>query len=107
MKVADAELIICQRHMYRNLKAKIKDGSLLFRILKVVRQGALPYPVLFNNCVTGAQNKLNYAFIVKEVDFSQVTFADNLLNFSCIFQGCSSTFELLQEDYEICLLKQI
>ena len=86
--------------MYRNLKAGIKDGSQLFPILKGVRQGALTSPVLFNNCVTGAQDKLNCIFIFKGVDLSLVTFADDLLNLSCTFQGCSSTFEFLQEEYE-------
>jgi hypothetical protein len=55
---------------------------------------------LFNNCVTRAQDKSNFAFIFKGVDLSLVTFADDLLNLSCTFQGCSSTFELLQDEYE-------
>jgi hypothetical protein len=51
--------------MYRNLKGEIKDDSQLFPIQKGVRQGALTSPVLFNNCVTGAQDKLNCIFIFK------------------------------------------
>jgi len=53
----------------------------------------------FNNCVTGTQDKLNSAFILKGGDLSLVTFAGDLLNLSCSFQGYSSTFEFLQEDY--------
>ena len=44
--------------LYRDLNNGIEDGSLLFQIPKGVRQGALTFSVLFNNCVTGAQNKL-------------------------------------------------
>ena len=79
LKGTDAAIITCLRYMYRNLKAGIKDGSQLFPIQKGVRQGALTSPVLFNNCVTGAQDKLNCTFIFKGVDLSLVTFADDLL----------------------------
>ena len=100
LKGTDAALITCLRYMYRNLKTGIKDGSQLFPILKGVRQGAPTSPVLFNNCVTGAQDKLNCTFIFKGVDLSLVAFVDDLLNLSCTFQGCSSTFEFLLEEYE-------
>ena len=69
LKGADAPVITCLRYMYRNLKAGIKDGSQLFPILKDVRQGALNSPVLFNNCVTGAQDKLNCNLSSKELIF--------------------------------------
>ena len=91
LKDTYAVVITCLRYMYRNLKAGIKDGSQLFLTLKGVRQGALTSPVLFNNYVTGAQDKLNCTFIFKGVDLLLVMFADDLLNFSCTFQGCSST----------------
>ena len=85
MKGTDDAVITCLRYMCRNLKAGIKDGIQLFPILKGVRQGALTSPVLFNNCVTGAQDKLNSTFIFKDIDLSLVTFADDLLNLSCTF----------------------
>ena len=100
LKGTDAAVITCLRCLYRNLKAGMKDCSQLFLNLKGVRQGALTSSVLFNNCVTGNQDKLNCTFIFKGVDFSLVTFADDLLNLSCAFQGCSLIFESLQEEYE-------
>ena len=57
-KGTDAAIITCLRYMYRNLKARIKDGSQLFPIQKGVRQGALTSPVLFNNCVTRCSGKM-------------------------------------------------
>ena len=68
LKGTDAAVINSLRYMYRNLKTGIKDGSQLFPILKGGRQGALTSPVLFNNCVTSAQDKLDCTFILKEVD---------------------------------------
>lgn len=96
----DAAIISFLRCMYRNLNAGIKDGSKLFQIQKGVRQGALTSPVLFIHCVTRAQDKSNCTFIFKGVDLSLVTFVDDLLNLFYTFQGCFSTFELLQDEYE-------
>jgi len=69
LKGTDPAVITCLRYMYRNLKAGIQDGSQLFPILKGIRQGALPSPFLFNNCVTAAQDKLNCILSSKELIF--------------------------------------
>jgi len=90
----------CLLCIYHHLKAKLKGGSSLFDIFKGVHQDGLTSPSLFNNSVLCAQNSVNFICIYHVFNLSLMTFADDVLNLSCIFSGCENAFNQLYNEYQ-------
>jgi len=93
-------IVKCLLYMYHHLKAKLKEGSSLFDILKGVHQGGLTSRSLSNNSVLHAQNSVNFSCIYRGFNFSLMTFADDVLNLSRIFGGCENARHELYDGYK-------
>ena len=85
--------------MYQNLKDRLKlpttlnlTNNLVLAIKKGVRQGALTSPNAFNNSIVKLQSKSIMTYVLRGIDLSLISYADDVLNLSCLLSGLEENF---------------
>ena len=92
--------------MYKNLKARLKllttlnlTNNPVLPINKGVRQGALTSPTTFNNSIVKLQSKSNLTYMLKRIDLSIISYADDVLNLSHLLCSLGENFIQFQVEY--------
>ena len=92
--------------VYQNLKAELKLPTTLdltsnpvLPVKKGVRLCALTSPTAFNNSTVKPQSKSNLTYILRGIDLSLISYADDVLNLSCLLRGLEENFIQFQVKY--------
>ena len=83
-----------------SLKLKIRVTAKLIYVQKVIKQGSLTSPNLFNNTLIITQAVVKPSCIYKVMDVSLICFADDIVNIARISSHLEENFSVLQKIYD-------